>query len=477
MVLADGTRPDVMEDLLQRGELPGIARTLLEPSGDVTTIPRATTVFPSTTGPAHLPFLTGRFPGPCNVPGIRWFDPQVYAEQPLSLFRFRSYMGLGNFLASRDLASNVQKLFERVPDHASIAGNVRRGVRWSRDLTRWGKLVHNIRSFFVEEWFGMDGLVAQELLGATERSTRFVFASFYAADSNGHKFGPDHANTLEAYRRIDASIGELGDLLRREGRADEAAIALVSDHGLSATHHHLDLHEVVERIAGRCLSHPTTFRGFYGAKSAVMVSGNSMANVYLRGDGRWGGDDLRLDQPGPVMQRLLDALLAEEAVDIVAGRASGADAVIALSRRGRARISRAPDGRVQYQPEEGDPFGFAPELAGVHDDRELLELTWDSDYPDAPTQLLQVFESSRCGHLVVSAAPGHDLRSRYERPAHVGSHGSLHRLHMLTPFLLNRPFERGPRRTVDLHPTLVSMLGLAPEQSDGICLAASPEPA
>src|SRR5207249_8831468 len=66
----DGARHDVLHDLLERGELPNLARWVIEPGG----ITVATTVFPSTTGVAYIPFLFGRYPGTANVPGIRWLD-------------------------------------------------------------------------------------------------------------------------------------------------------------------------------------------------------------------------------------------------------------------------------------------------------------------------------------------------------------------------------------------------------------------
>src|SRR5216117_3360313 len=69
-VLIDGARPDVVGALLDRGELPNLARWVVEPGG----ITVGTTVFPSTTGVAYIPFLFGRYPGTADVPGIRWLD-------------------------------------------------------------------------------------------------------------------------------------------------------------------------------------------------------------------------------------------------------------------------------------------------------------------------------------------------------------------------------------------------------------------
>ena len=76
LVLIDGARVDVLRDLLDRGDLPNLARWVIEPGGLTT----GTTVFPSTTGVAYIPFLFGRYPGSVGVPGIRWLDRRGAAE-------------------------------------------------------------------------------------------------------------------------------------------------------------------------------------------------------------------------------------------------------------------------------------------------------------------------------------------------------------------------------------------------------------
>jgi len=59
-VLVDGARSDVFYDMLGQGLLPNIEKHVVK-RGVV--VKDAVTVFPSTTGPAHAPFLTGAFPG------------------------------------------------------------------------------------------------------------------------------------------------------------------------------------------------------------------------------------------------------------------------------------------------------------------------------------------------------------------------------------------------------------------------------
>ena len=77
--------------------------------------------------------------------------------------------------------------------------------------------------------------------------------------------------------------------------------------------------------------------------------------------------------------------------------------------------------------------------------QESLRLTIDSDYPDAPLQILQLFESPRTGdELVVSSKPKAMTSGLpgTENPEHHGSEekdGSLHKDHMVVPVLVSRP--------------------------------------
>jgi hypothetical protein len=471
VVLADGVGPELLQGLADRGRLPAIRRLAASATGPA--IRSAVGAFPSTTGPAHLPFLTGRFPGPCNMPGIRWLDPARYAAGLLAKGRFRSYMGPGNLLASRDLAPGVRTVFELVRDHASIGGNLCRGVRRSRNLTRWSRAVVSIASYLGESRTRSDAIAAARLYQAVRRGVTFVFAVFYGIDAAAHKWGGGHEVEAEC-ERVDRVVGDLLDRLESGGRAAETLVLFVSDHGHSPTGVHLDLHGLVERSAGRTLAHPCLWRGLVDAKAAVMVSGNAMANVYLRGEG-WTAPK-PLDAPGAGMARLVDALLAEPAVDQVFGTGAHGGAVV-ISARGRARIRRVPAG-VAYDPDPGDdPFGYPAAFAGTRDERSWLADTWGTDYPDAPVQVLQILESARAGHLLVTAKPGCDLRARFEKPPHRGSHGSLHRLHLMTPLLASHPLAPGPARTVDILPTVLAALGIpAPAGIEGRSLwpAATP---
>ena len=125
MILADGARYSTFQKLLQQGHLPAFEEIFLKEGK----LLKGVSVFPSTTGPAYLPYLTGCFPGTCNIPGIRWFDKQEYSSQIFSTRKFRSYVGLESYLMDRDMNSNIPTLFELIPKSFNIFSAVSKGAK------------------------------------------------------------------------------------------------------------------------------------------------------------------------------------------------------------------------------------------------------------------------------------------------------------------------------------------------------------
>ncbi|MCY3770521.1 MAG: hypothetical protein OXG98_00645 [Gemmatimonadetes bacterium] len=114
---------------------------------------------------------------------------------------------------------------------------------------------------------------------------------------------------------------------------------------------------------------------------------------------------------------------------------------------------------LSYRVREGeDPFGY-DDMPVEMSQEEALSATFDTDYPDAPYQLLKVIGSARSGDVIVSARKGYDLRIRHEHPEHRASHGSLHREHMHVPLFMNAQISADYVRTVDLFPSMLSLTG------------------
>jgi Type I phosphodiesterase / nucleotide pyrophosphatase len=448
-LLLDGARADLFAELLAAGDLPNVSRSVIE-LGTGTT---ATTVFPSVTGVAYATYVTGCFPGATNLPGVCWLDRQQYARKKMSLSRFRNYVGAGHYMMDRDLSPEVTTLFELLRPSRNIFGTVSRGtgIRGNAFLVR--RVPYALGFLATGDWRPIDARSHALLLrGLERRRDRFTFHTTLQIDEHSHMDGPFSPRARQGYYTFDRTVGALAQRLKRAGRLERTLLCVCSDHGHREVTDHFDLAGFFEARGLRTMSYPKAFQHWFRCEAAVMVGGNSMGHVYLRGSG-WGADEpseSRLDR----VKGVVEDLLGEPAVDIVAW--PGVSGVEVRSRRGRATVVRDGDG-LSWTVHGSDPFGY-DELPVRMSSLEVLGLTQDSDYPDGPTQVSQIFGSARAGDLVVSAAPGWDLTAR-QRHAHRSGHGSLHKDHMRVPFAMSYPFPAGPVRTVDAFPTILELLG------------------
>ncbi len=484
-----------MQELMRQGELPAISAHLGK------SYP-AVTVFPSTTGPAYMPFLTGSYPGTCNVPGIRWFDKSTFAQRRFSHRKFRSYVGGATLYINGDMAP-VPSLFKLLPRSSNIFSSINRGVSWHGNKTTFSRIWYWYYAHLTDHWGVPDRAATRKMLQAAEEDFQFMFVVYPGIDEFSHLHSPFGERTREAYREIDRAVGSVVAQLKQSRRWDETCIMIVSDHGLSETRKHFGLNRFLEEEMGLpTLYYPkTVFKKDFVAAS--MVSGNGMSHLYLRNS--HGAVARRSDWAGRTFwetilarpDRLVERLLEHEEVDLIAGQRSDG-AVVVRSRRGEAVISVAvgaalrgrpnPGGpgldghdggrhiglplqyQIKYQSIGSDPFGY-PQFPTMMTERETLDRTITTDYPDALVQLLQIFRSGRTGDLVLSAKKGFDLRQRHEVHEHKSSHGSLHREHMMIPLVTNVTLPNRAVRSVDVFPTILSLLGQPiPGGIDGVSL-------
>lgn len=464
VLLADGARADEFARHLAAGDLPEIQRHIVD-RGSLRT---ASSTFTSTTVPAHIPFLAGRFAGSANLPGYRWFDraAQPSRRLPLGPWSFRSYNGIEASLIGRDLAADAPTLFELLPGAQNVFGAVARGVQRGNNLAPQRKKYWWLKAHFRHDYEVADRAAARLTVAALERPAPFRFVVLPGIDWCSHYIDPFGLQTAAAYRRVDEAVGAIAARLQELGRYDDTLLAVVSDHGHEPVHTHFDIALHAEADLGLRVAYHSRRQWRRAPEFIVAVSGNGMAHLYGDGPGRWA-----------VIDRVQSWLLEQPSIDLMARREG--DELLVLSRRGRARLAEQSGG-LRYRVEGSDPFGY-PELPEQLSHEEALAATFETDYPDGLLQLAQIFRSPRTGDLVVSATPGFDLREHGESPEHLSSHGSLHRTHMHVPLAVSRPLEPGPLRTVDAFSIVAEHLGLAePPGVDGrsrLLPAGAPSPA
>jgi len=480
MLLADGARADTFEQLLAQGELPEIQRHIV----DRGSYRRATSTFTSTTGPAHVPILTGQFAGTANLPGYRWLDRGRYRPGlPAGPWCFRSYNGPEGFFQNRDLSPHVTTLFEACEGAVNVFGVLSRGAEARNTMYRRTKGPLWAYSHYRHDWDIADSFAERALIKGISRMGEFLFCVLPGIDWNCHYVGVDSEAALAAYRRVDGAVGKAAAELARGGRYDSTLLILCSDHGHSAVAEHHDVALGLEGRGLRCAYHslPVLRRN---VDAITAVSGNAMAMIYLGarnggspGRGRDWSAPLSREQVEDSAPGILERLRSEPAVDLLVTRLEPGFAPapkLLVQRRDASAVVHERTGGITYVPLEGDPLGCDAAQAPISSDAALAR-TFAGAHPDGLVQLAQIFRSPRAGDVVISAAPGFDLRERFERPEHVSSHGGLHREHMLVPVAASAPLADGPIRTADLAPTVLRFLRREPPAPiDGVSRLSAP---
>lgn len=457
LILADGARPDVLNEEMKAGNLPHMAKYFAEEGTNKTML----SCFPSTTGPAYLPYITGCFPGTCNIPGIRWFDKPRYAKKGWGFGSFRSYCGLEADLFDSDMNQDLVTAWEIFPNSKSIFNGVRKGLPKKRDITRRSRNWHYYYSHLTDRWSFIDDAAYRHTSKLIkDKDFDFLFLVFPSIDEFSHRSSVFHPRVKQAYRQIDTLIGKIVDNLKSAGIYDETLLGVVSDHGLSDTHTHFDV--------GPWLEKEKKLRTFYYTNilkfkfdAVSMISGNGMANLYFKNQAGWEKRTSfeELSHKGV----LLDELRFREEVALVVTQ--GTDGSIHFQTdkgHGSFKVDQVSK-KIKYEFDHDDPLGIFqkadPILQSGFTLDEAMEKTFDSHFPDVFQQMYQLFQSPRTGDVIISANSGYDFRKKFEHPLHKASHGAICPEHMKIPFLLNHKITPSYIRSIDVFPTVLKLMG------------------
>jgi predicted AlkP superfamily phosphohydrolase/phosphomutase len=460
--LLDGARPDILTELIANGKLPNLQQLVEEGTFRI-----ATTCFPSTTGPAYLPFLTGQFPGPMNIPGIRWFDKQEFKRTRWNKMAMRSYCGPEAGWFNTDMPASKATLFELLGESYNLYNMITRNIPDQYDLGKKGKSWLYTRAHFLKRHHAVDLQGHQRIMSLlkSDKDFDFLFAVFPSVDWDSHYHHIRDHRTVAAYQIADNSIGEVRAYLEKKGWWKNTLFILTSDHGLTPSHTHLDLGDWMTDHGLKSVGYPVIWR--QNPKSAVMISGNSFGSIHLLN--HEGSQVLQEKELTDLFSKeRLKELLKEKAVDFIAYRGNNEGEYYVQNHHGKALISQQGT-NYAYEPVDADPLFL--QRINVKGHREALENTFNSLYPDALVQISQLFKSRRAGDIVVSARNGFDLRSFWEYPEHKGSHGSLAKEHIQVPLIYNQKgWAAHPARTADIFPTILKWMNkpIPPNEGDAL---------
>ena len=473
-LLVDGWRADLFKEMLDSGSLPNIKKHLIDRGPTVDT---CVSTFPSTTGPAHLPFITGAMPGYNNCPGLRWIDRSNRS--------LRDYCTIKNVLFNSDFPDSNHTLYEMLYGERTtcIFDFVSRGA--SEVVNVSAKTLWFMLTGDMDIWNSMDTYAVDAFRDAYIGSgtpPRYSFVWMPAVDHLAHFHGSTHKLIIDRALDIDKLVGTMMHTLQQAGLYDKTLVSLVVDHGMSDTERHVDLRGILQRADLKVLEDLTSndqFDSLHQNNAARGVSGNSFALLYFatRRKGRLGTMNYAWDEPITYEQLghfpvssgtrvdLFEILRKENGINLVIAKEQEETFVI-LSRHGRGRIERDL-ASLRYSFADADPLGYAGNSdsaalidGAYHGKDEWFLATRNSNYPDGLYQITQLFDSKRCGDIVVTAAPGWDLMDQ----GHLASHGSLEKSQLQVPCIIAGPgVKQGTipiARTIDLYPAYLKHFGI-----------------
>ncbi len=451
-----GIDTEMLHSLLDAGELPNISKHLVERGGKY----EAVGSFPSTTGPAVAPFVTGCFPGTCDIPGVRWFDRSVPSAKLLTMNRFRDYLGWGAYAMDYDLSKSVRTIFEYSKQAANVFGVLNRGCGFTRDpaFFRLHSRFHQARK--ETDLDAADEAAFNWFANAVRRETDFVLYSFPPMAFMGRE-NASADEVRHSYKKVDDYIGRAVELLQKKGMYDQTAMMLVSDCSQGVKEKTFDLSDFLSKRY-KVSPQKGRMKEWHDAQLIVLPSGTSMSNLYMRNKEDW---DKRTFFEDVERKGLIGSFLERDEIDILAGR-SVEGGIVVQSRRGKAHVLEDADGRITYMIKGEDPFGY-DSMPQIINSQFSVEKSIDTNYPDGIVQLLQLFRSRRAGDVILSSTEGVSL---VDDKARLGfdpgiTHGSLTKGHMFVPLLSSIPLREGPIRTVDIFATVLDMLGIEPAHS------------
>ena len=178
-------------------------------------------VFPSKTFPNHYAIVTGLYSENNGLIGNSMYDPD---------------MGLMYSMGNREQVENPdwykgEPIWNTVEKHGKKAGTMFwvgseapvQGMRPSYWKNYDGRMSDSTRIDTVLKWMTLP----------SEKSIDLGTLYFSFVDSQGHRFGPDSPEVVEAIQQADELVGYLIEQLKAKELWETTNIIIVSDHGMS----------------------------------------------------------------------------------------------------------------------------------------------------------------------------------------------------------------------------------------------------
>jgi hypothetical protein len=491
LVVIDAATLRVVAPAIKIGQLPTMQRL-----AEVGCLHESVTMFPSITPAATATIITGQYPARSGIVGASWYDEAaekvayfgddfwVVAREGFRAFLRDFLVGLnGDRLKAPTLFQLVERagktalclnylVFKGDAEHTvtipmmlSLLPGVSRtevirgpkvlclgdfvATRTMRGkpLVDKGGMIHR---------FGMDdastGLLLQEV--AEDHSfADFSVAYFADNDYRSHEVGPHAA--LKVVEAVDASLAKMFEAAGgMEKMLQDTFVIITSDLG------HCEILDDAERATIYLDKALADFKQAalgeaWKDDDEIMICPNMRAaELYLR------------HHDMPTLLRVIERAMADARVDHAFWRIEGKgerNGYAATNAASRIEFWRGTGGDASARDDFETVWSWRGDLGVLDAQVEDGRLKW-SDYPNAFERIAGALDAPKSGDVWFTAKPG----CEFEVPggaAHVGgaSHGGLHELESLCPFIIAGPRKVDlPRhmRSVDIAPLCLELLGV-----------------
>lgn len=458
-ILIDGLVKDHFERLRASGKLPCldslVKRGLYVENG--------ITSFPSMTGYAFYPYLTGKPAYESGVFGLRWFDRDRREGN------LRNYVGRTNIYMNEDLSLENSTIFELFPDDytASINSFLNRGTKDSRklgwslttskydDLSYFGKLkkIPIFGNHIFIDSYENEEQVLDLALKQLSQNPKVHWITFPTLDARYHVYGYDENYDL-LLTHIDSLIQVYIDYSIKLGHSNRH-FAIISDHGMTEVGENIDpclilkdsLDLKIERGRStnlRKLKLDTPISKLEDLDAYFVINGNLTGYLYFKSLGKsnsWKQRNYDSDQY-PLFDSTIEVLHNSAGIEFVI--ASKSKSIHEISNRKGVGQIRFEDEKFRYIVSGVDPLGYESQAFpydSLLTSDQLLKLTYASKYPDAIVKIHGLMSHNESPDIVMCSKKGYDFGKDYEIfvSNYKGGHGGLHREMMTVPMILVGP--------------------------------------
>ena len=182
------------------------------------------TSYPSKTFPNHISIVTGNYPSNHGIISNYFYDAD---------FDEYFYIGAGS------RAAQDGKWIDAEPIWVTIEKQAKRAMIMFWPMSDAEIMGIRPSKYYVynEDPTNLDRMdqILSWLLHTGNARPSFLASYFSVVDHNGHEYGPDTNETIEAIVEVDQAIGHLINGLEAQNILNEVNIMIVSDHGMTET--------------------------------------------------------------------------------------------------------------------------------------------------------------------------------------------------------------------------------------------------